>query len=212
MIDALLAELDALPPGEAAFDLDGTLLHGDIGLSAVALRARRGDLPEAVARWFATAGWPEFWAEDPLEQCVLCARALAGLDLRGVEALVDEAFAEGLVAVRPEVCELAARVALRHRVWIVTGSAEPLGVAAGARVGVRHVIGVRNAWEAGRLSDRVERPIPWSRGKLDALRAATGASPVFAIGDSAGDLDLLRAARVARTTGGLAGNRFPAFP
>lgn len=210
--DTLLAELADLPDGDVAFDLDGTLLHGDIGYAAVEVRQRRGDLPAAVAPWFAEPGWPAFWALDTHRQCVLCVEALAGLDRAAVEAVADEAFAAGLVAVRPEVCELAARLALRHRVWIVTGSAEPLGQAAGARVGVHRVIGVRAAAVDGRYTAAVETPIPWHEGKVTLLARHLPDRPVFAIGDSAGDLALLRWARVARTTGGLAGQGFPAWP
>jgi phosphoserine phosphatase len=113
---------------------------------------------------------------------------------------------------RAAVVELAATVALHHRVWVLSGSAESVVLPAAARLGISHVIGLRSAWAGDRLTDRVEHPVPTDEGKIRVAWWRVGRRPVFAIGDSPWDLPLLRHARVARTTGRIAGMEFPAYP
>lgn len=212
-MNALLDALDALPPGEAIFDLDGTLIHHDIGEATLRRQIARGPLPPAATAWLGTQDpWRAYVALDPVSQCVAAAVALAGLDRPQVEALVDEAFAEGDVSPNAAVCELAAAVGRRHRVWILTGSAEVLGQAVAPRLGIRHVRGVRLVERGGILGDRVEGIVSCAEGKVSANWVHFGRRPVFAIGDSPWDLHLLRLAHVARTTGRIAGMEFPAFP
>jgi phosphoserine phosphatase len=100
----------------------------------------------------------------------------------------------------------------RHRVWILTGSAEVLGEAVAPRVGVRHVRGVRLKERNGVLGDEVDGIVSCAEGKVHATWVHFGRRPVFAIGDSPWDLHLLRLAHVARTTGRIGGMEFPAFP
>jgi len=228
--DVLMDALDALPPGDAVFDLDGTLIAGDIGETALTLVAARGPLPP-VARSVLGEGSVEaifrrYEALDPVAQCVVAVQALAGLTEDEVLALVDRAFAEGHVAPRPEVCALAHAVARRHRVWLLTGSAELLGVGcartlgllpggvnahpgSGARGGV---IGVRAAMEDGRGTERILEPVSCAEGKVATCQIHFRERPVFAIGDSPWDRFVLAHAHVGRTTGRIAGQGFPAFP
>lgn len=211
----ILSALDALAPGDAIFDLDGTLLRGDIGMSAMQILVERGHLPDAVA---AVTGREDpvgkLWEISETRWCYagdVAAWMLEGLRQDEVEQIVDEAFARGLVAPVPAVCELAAAIGLRHRVWILTGSAEVLGKAVGPRVGIHHVAGVRLAWEGDRLSRHILSPIPCGPGKVEAARAWISGTPVFAIGDSPHDLPVLRLAQVARTVGRASNMEFPAF-
>jgi phosphoserine phosphatase len=213
MIDDILASLAALPPGDAIFDLDGTLIAGDIGESALQLLIRRGPLPAASRRWLGEADpWGDYLALDHVTQCVAAAAALEGLTQADVEAIVDEAFATDMVRPRPEVCELAAAIARRHRVWILTGSAEALGVAVAPRLGIRHVSGVKLGERNGRFTGEVFPPVSCGVGKVSATWVLLGRRPVFSIGDSPWDVHVLRLAHVARTTGRSAGVEFPAFP
>lgn len=112
----------AIEPGEALFDLDGTLIHGDIGESAVVVLDPPG--------W----DWDAYHAlvdsndlavrtTGSITQALVTAQALAGLTVPEVERLVDTAFERGLVRPCEETCALAHRLALHHRVWILTGSA-----------------------------------------------------------------------------------------
>lgn len=208
----MIPDLDDLPPGEALFDMDGTLIEGDIGESTVAILHERGEL---APRWddaFGGRGWERYKQLDPIGQAVLCARALEGRTADDLAHVVDIAFAEGRVAPRPAVCELAAWTALRHRVWVLSGSPELVVQAAAPRVGIHRVLGLRSVMRGPALTDAVEHPVPTDQGKVQVAWWRTGRRPVFAIGDSPWDLPILRAARVARTTGRIAGMEFPAFP
>ncbi len=212
-MNTLLAALDALPPGDAVFDLDGTLIHHDIGEATLRRLLARGPLPPAASALLGTTNpWGTYQALDPVAQCVAAAQALAGLTRDEVGQLVDAAFAEGDVAPNAPICELAAAVARRHRVWILTGSAEVLGELVAPRLGIRHVRGVRLAYRDGRLTDTIEGIVSCAEGKVRASWVHFGRRPVFAIGDSPWDLHLLRLAHVARTTGRIAGDVFPAYP
>lgn len=213
MMNDVLSALDALPPGEAVFDLDGTLILGDVGESVLRLLIARGPLPPlARATLGVDAPWAAYEALDHVTQSVVAAEALQGLTPREAEALVDTAFADGSIAPNPPVCELAAAIARRHRVWMLTGSAEVLGRAVGPRVGVRHVTGVRVAVADGRFTGRVLEPVPVAAGKIAVSWMVHGRRPVFAIGDSPWDAHILRLARVGRSCGRSAGVEFPAFP
>lgn len=207
----LVAELAALPRGEAVFDMDGTLIEGDIGEAALRAVDRRGH------RNPATEGIASLWAHytslpDYQDQCRFAVEALGGLELGVIATLVDEAFATGEVSPREAVCELAHAVGRSHRVWILTGSAEVLGVEVGKRLGIRHVFGLRQEREGARLGHRTVGPVTGGLGKIQAMWEHLGRRPVFAIGDSPHDLPFLRQARIARTTGKGAGTEFPAYP
>ncbi len=225
--DALMDELDQLPPGDAVFDLDGTLIAGDIGETAMKWAAARGPLP-AAARALLGEGdpMPAYDALDPVTQCVVAVQALAGLDEADIARIVDHAFDEGHVTARAEVCALAHAVALRHRVWVLTGSSELLGVACARRLGLlptgqnmtpgtlgarAGVLGVRAEMVDGRITARILEPVSCSEGKVAVCKAAFAERPVFAIGDSAWDCHVLGYARVGRTTGKGAARDFPAF-
>ncbi len=212
-MNSVLAALDALPPGEALFDLDGTLIHHDIGEAALRHVLARGPLPAAAQAWLGTEDpWARYLALNPTDQCIAAAQALAGLDRAEVAAIVDAAFNEEEVSVNAAIQALAAAVGRRHRVWILTGSAEVLGEAIAPRLGIRHVRGVRLAEQDGRLTDRVVGPVSCAEGKVTATWVHFGRRPVFAIGDSPWDVHILRLAHLARTTGRTAGVEFPAFP
>lgn len=197
----------AVPPGEAMFDLDGTLIEGDIGEAVLEL---------AVARRAAPWDWEAYHAlirtDDPAErtrgsvrQAELAAQALAGLTVAEAEQLVDEAFARDMVRPQAPVCELAHRLARHHRVWILTGSAEVLGRAVAPRLGLDRVIGLRLAFDGPALTDRIVPPLTMAASKINAAWVATGRVPAFAIGDSPWDAPLLMHARsrlgIARIAG-----------
>jgi phosphoserine phosphatase len=214
-MQALLDELSALPPGDALFDLDGTLIHGDIGESCYLLAVTGGHRNEVTRNIppGADAAWSFYRALPTYEaQCVLTAQALGGLTLPEIDDLVGRSFGESLCSVVPETHALVRAISPRLRPWILTGSAEVLGVAVGRMLGIEHVRGLRLAMDGPRLTTTVVPPVTCGEGKVRAAWEATGRRPSFAIGDSPHDLPLLRTARVARTCGRNAGTEFPAFP
>lgn len=206
----MIPELDALPPGEALFDMDGTLITHDIAEACL-----RG-LDRIGHRNAVTAGVPSVFGAygaiaDYAEQCRYAALALGGLRVADVEALVDHAFAHGECAPVAPVVELAHELGRRHRVWLLTGSPEVLGVLVGRRLGLRRARGIRLRMEGERLLPEVVGDLTCDDGKVRVAWELTGRIPVFAIGDSVHDLPLLRHARVARTCGRIAGVEFAAF-
>jgi phosphoserine phosphatase len=212
-MNALLDQLNALPPGDAVFDLDNTLLVGDIGEST--LRRLLHRLPSKAASQLGTANpWAAYEALAARDWCGagdVAAQALAGLSPAEVAAIATEVLDSGDVRLNPQTVELARRISQRHRVWILTGSAELLGKVAGARMGIDRVIGLRLREVDGRLSDELLPPCTCGEGKVVATRQLISEHPVFAIGDSPTDLPVLRLATIARTLGKIANREFPAL-
>jgi HAD superfamily phosphoserine phosphatase-like hydrolase len=209
----LLTQLLALPAGDAIFDLDGTLIRGDIGDST--FRRLLGQLPPSVR---AVLGSENPWARyEEIVRADFCAagdlagKGLAGRTIAEVEALVEEAFATGDVELNTPVVELARALQARHRVWILTGSAEVLGRAVGRRLGIDRVVGLRLRMDGDRFTDELLPPCTCGEGKVQAAKLWISEQPVFAIGDSPTDLPVMRTARVARGLGRIAGKEFPAF-
>lgn len=207
----MIPELDALPPGEALFDMDGTLITNDIAeacLRGVDRIGHRNAVTAGAESVFAAyKAIPSYQG-----QCHYAALALGGLTVGEVEQLVDHAFAHGECAPVAAVCELAHHVARRHRVWLLTGSPEVLGEIVGRRLGLTRAFGIKLRRAGERLLPETYGTITCDEGKVSAAWEMTGRVPVFAIGDSPHDLPLLRHARVARTCGRNAGVEFPAFP
>lgn len=195
----MIPELEGVPPGEAVFDLDGTLVLGDLG-EAVAGLADRNFPP------------PTYGALSSVDQALACMASLEGRRVAEVAELVDQAFDRGLVVVNEPVAALARALGDRHRVWILTGSPEVVAQMAAPRLGLAHVMGINVEWEGDRLGSRVIPPVPIDIGKVGMCWVRLGRRPVFAIGNSERDFPVLAHARVARTTGEVAGQRFPAFP
>lgn len=194
----------AIPAGEALFDLDGTLIHGDIGESAVQVLDPPG--------W----DWDAYHAlvdsddlavrtQGSITQALVTAQALAGLSVADIERIVDTAFARGLVRPCEATCALAHTLSSHHRVWILTGSAVVLGRAVAPRLGLQNVIGLQLAFDGERLTETVLPPVTIASGKINAAWVSTGRRPAFAIGDSPWDLPLLQHARSRLGVGRIAG-------
>jgi HAD superfamily phosphoserine phosphatase-like hydrolase len=209
----LLAQLLALPPGDAIFDLDGTLIRGDIGDSV--FRRLLGRLPPSVRAVLGTerpwARYEEIVRSDFCAAGDLAGKGLAGSTISEVEALVDDAFATGDVVENTPVVQLAHALSSHHRVWILTGSAEVLGRSVGHRLGIDRVVGLRLRMEGDRFTDELLPPCTCGEGKVKAAKLWISEHPVFAIGDSPTDLPVMRIATVARGLGRIANQEFPGF-
>lgn len=107
-----------------------------------------------------------------------------------VEELVDHALATKECEPVAAVCELAHWMATQHRVWLLTGSPEVLGVIVGRRLGLRNFHGIKLRMERGVLLPETYGTTTCGEGKVHAAWVITGRIPVFAIGDSPHDLPL----------------------
>lgn len=210
-MNELLETLRGMEPGEAVFDMDGTLITNDLGEAAVRWCDRRGHRNPATEHL--PSLWEAYLAQPSYEdQCRFAVEVLGGLRVSDIDVIVEDAIQAGEIAPRGEVCELAHAIGRSHRVWILTGSAEVLGKAIAARLGIRHAWGLAQTRDGDRLGHTTLPPVTAGAGKISAVWERLGRRPVFAIGDSPHDLPLLRFARVARTTGKNSGMEFPAFP
>ena len=222
-LEDLLATLGRAPSDAMlAFDADGTLWSGDVGIDNFeSLLDRGGVLPAAAPALRAeaeAAGLP--LANDPTAQ----ARSLYEAYLRGVYhedrafrmmAWVFAGYRE--VDVQSFAAEVARRSLLRARLhpevlpviaWGVRRgmaryvvSASHAGVVASSieqlGLAIDGVFAMRQAQEGDVLAARVEEPATYGPGKTAALEAgAAGKVLLGAFGDSAFDLHLLSQARL----------------
>lgn len=207
----MIPEVLALPPGEALFDMDGTLTENDIAESCLIRVDRLGH------RNRVTEGMPSVFSyykslPDYAEQCKFAAVALGGLRYGQVEQMVDDAFASGDNAPIHAVVQLAHELSQKHRVWLLTASPEILGEIVGKRLGLQRWFGIKLRQQGDLLLPETYGVISCDLGKVEAAWVMTGRRPVFAIGDSSHDLPLLRHAVIGRTCGKGFGVEFPGFP
>jgi len=219
-LDEELARVGRGSQALLAFDADGTLWSGDIGVDIFeALVAAEGVREEARAALEAEA--EEFGvraAGTPTQVARALDRAVA-LDLypearglamvawafAGWEPQAVEVFAREVVSatgverrVHQEVLPLLAWGRRRNvEVWVVSASPRAIAVAAAGLVGVppERVLAMTPEVEAGRIAPRIAGPVTYADGKRDALRAARPeALVVGAFGDSSYDAAMLREA------------------
>jgi phosphoserine phosphatase len=218
---ARLASL-AAPGAVIAFDADGTLWSGDIGIDTfermLETRAFRAEAGPALAREAAAHGIEA--PPDPTEAAralyrayergaypesdafQMMAWALAGYTAPEARAFgLDVVEKVGLAArLHPEVLpvlEWAKKSAIP--IFVVSASCEIVVRAALERLAlaVTSVLAMSPAVDDGVVQARVKPPVTYGPGKVDALRGgARGASLIGAFGDSAYDLAMLGEAAV----------------
>lgn len=162
-------------------------------------------------------------AEDRLSSLTYLAYLLEGLTVEQARDLGRRAFAQArqepvctLHLDRPDDGEpalehewgLRPRLAVRHlvshlegmgaEVWVVSASPEPLVEGAAEWFGIppERVVGVRPVVDSqGRILPRVEPPITWRQGKVEAIEKYIGRRPHLAFGDAWTDFEMLTWAR-----------------
>jgi phosphoserine phosphatase len=213
MPQSLLDQLLAMPPGNAIFDMDGTLIRRDVGEAALR-RVLHQLPPKARAAIGEERPWEvyeQICKEDYCKAGDIAALALAGQTESSLKNMVYDAFTTGEIAFHSDVVALAQGIARHHKVWILTGSAEILGRVVGEKIGIVDVVGMRLKQSNGVFQEELIPPCTCGQGKVAAAQALIDSSPVFSIGDSPTDLPLLRIAKLARTLGKISGREFPAF-
>jgi len=217
MRNALLEAILALPSGHAIFDMDGTLIKGDLGEAVLQriLKQKERPLSSIVQKALGTEDpWKTYQKICEEDFCYggdLAAQALCGWSGKEIENMVEDAFLQGDVQLVPEVVALAQKLLPHHQVWILTGSARVIGQSLGNRIGIQHVVGMELEQKEGVFTDTLIPPCTCGKGKVEAAQALISAHPVFSIGDSPSDLPLLRTARIARTLGRIFNKEFPGF-
>jgi phosphatidylglycerophosphatase C len=188
------------PGGVAAFDADGTLWREDVG--------------EAFLRHLVAIGWvrlpdgrdPYAEYERRVDRDKRAGYAFAAQLQEGilVEKLEEEAdrFAREWVPPRLVASAQELRAACEKqglRTVVVSASPLPIVLAAAPLAGFAKddCLGIEVQVSDGRFTDQVIEPVTYGDGKVEALRRQRLLPLSLACGDSfAGDLALLRAARV----------------
>jgi len=183
----------------AAFDVDGTLTWADsfvlflrfvagrfgfvvkmVQLMPIFLAYRLGGVPRSAVK------------EKTLHVF------LAGMSAEAYLARC-RAFAQTIypIIARPDaVARLRAHLGVRDQVALVSASLRDYLVAWAEELGVDHVLASEVEIVDGRLTGRLSGDNCWGPGKLAAIQANFGATPlVAAYGDSRGDKEMLAAAQ-----------------
>lgn len=215
-------ERDLLEHPALAFDADGTLWSGDIGIElfekALDERALREESLEALRA--VASGFALPMKEEANEQArvlhrafldetlpdglafAMMAWAFAGFTSAELGGFIDDFLAEARLGsrVQEEIAPVLAW-AERSRVPVHIVSASPraavVKAAEALRIPVSQVVAMTPAVEKERIRPWVVPPIPYGEGKVEALALATGLSELLgAFGDSGYDLAMLARARV----------------
>jgi phosphoserine phosphatase len=189
----------AAPPGLVAFDMDGTLIEGDVGELLMLRRVDAGEPTPGLRAWLGAgdlrAAYLAALAVPPPEHhYVACVLGGEGLDADDVGARVRGFLDEGAIRGRPPVLALLRALAgAGHRVVVVTGSlrlvAEALVAALDLPVG--GVIGQELVMRGARLGGRISGPVLCGAGKVRAWREAGLDAPLLVVGDTPADLPLM---------------------
>jgi len=202
--DAIAAELQ--PSGArrvACFDADGTLWSEDIG--------------EAFLRWMlagrliATSDhgadvWEEYEHRVARDRSAAYAWAVA-LMAGGDEAQIAQWSAQ-LAAAWPNYrAPMKALARGLHEagfeIWIVSASNRWTVRAAAPIMGFdpARVLAIHTEVDGGRITNRIVEPVTCEGGKVSAIAKWIGVRPIFAVGDSLGDLQMLEDADVPLVVG-----------
>jgi phosphatidylglycerophosphatase C len=222
VIGRISAARSVRPGGAIAFDADGTLWSGDVGDDFFHGVVAKGRVePDAIVAMRALAAAHDVHAPDggaklaaalydayragrvPEESlCEMVAYLCAGWTPGEVEALAAEVvdrsgLSERMHAETVRVVEWARR----ERLEAFVVSASPVAVVVEAvrslGFGAEYVVAVTPVETDGRLSARVQRPIPYGQGKVTRLAQRIGSRPLYAsFGDNIFDIPLLLSAEI----------------
>lgn len=191
-------------PHFAAFDADGTLWNTDLGETLFKYQIKNSLVPLPPNAY---DHYEHLKANVSHEVAYLwLAQINKGLPLTTVQEWAETSVQE----ISPVPIFSSQQQLIRHllsrnvQVYIVTASIK-WAVEPGAKffdLSRDNVIGIRTAVDAqGLITETQEGPITWRKGKVEGLMKATGGrAPIFASGNTEGDLALLECATHLRLT------------
>lgn len=181
-------------------DADGTLWSDDIGERFLQRLVRDGVLAARTGQdsW---ALYQQKLRVDKVDAYTFATAVMAGLP-EGQVQQAAAAFAHEFVpehlypAMKALIGEAQARGC---DIWIVSASNEWVVRAAAHELGIAqdHGLGIRVAVRDGHLTSEIVPPVNYQAGKVERIRQAIQAVPTLVSGDSAGDVEMLRAASAA---------------
>ena len=183
----------------AALDWDETCVRGDISYALLDDLDRES--PDDL--WAYYGGLVEtdrLTAYKELAVMLLKGRTAEGA-AAWTQGVYDAAVASGKLALVPEMIDLVAYLhAAEWDVWVVTGSPTAVVSTLSPAIGIpsERVIGMDPIIdEDGRFGASLIEPVTWREGKAELFKRRTGLAPALAIGDSEGDIQLLRSSERA---------------
>ena len=187
VIAPLLATAGAGRP--VCFDADGTIWRGDVGEDLLRFLVAEDRLPAHRGQADLYQRYERLHDVDPPAAYAFAVAAMAGLEETTLNAWCYAFYARRFAGrlfpfTRPLI---DAFLSVGYTVWLVSASPRWIVEAGAKALGVANVIAVDTELEAGRLTDRVLRPVPAGAGKVELLKRR-GVTPVFAAGN--GNLDL----------------------
>lgn len=185
--------------GLVVFDADGTIWDGDVGkaflkwqLDTSMLRPEQGLMMREK--------WIQFEKGNLSEEEIwtLAATCQAGLKATKVAEAADRFFGE----THEEMIFEPIRDLIRSlratgiEVWIVSASQKWIVEAGASRFGIdpNHVIAVTPVVEDGIITSEPMQPVPYGEGKSTAIIEMIGRTPDIVVGNSDGDVPMLRLA------------------
>jgi phosphoserine phosphatase len=187
----------------AAFDLDNTLISGDIGDALFASLARNGRTP--------SLRWGEYEELLRTKKTTAYRRVVAALDGLSVKEVEHQLGSILGASSRTIVCDGVSVPVPRPRrfmkglvqelqtsgweVYVISASAQAAAESAsGYFFGIprERVLGVRSVIDRGRFTRELVEPAPVGAGKADVYRASIGSErPLLVAGDSMLDLPMM---------------------
>ncbi len=192
-------------PRIAAFDADGTLWDMDVGETFFQYQIDNCSLP-ALDSAKISDPWKHYFGLkkiSPPQAYLWLAQINAGQELSTVRAWAEDCYQKFPPPFLKTTTELI-RAFLEEDfdVYIVSASIQWAVEPGARRLGIpqENVLGVKTRVDKqGVVTLEQEGPVTWKEGKTEALLQATGgARPLFACGNTNGDLPLLESSRGLR--------------
>jgi phosphoserine phosphatase len=202
-LSTTLEKAAAATPGRkiAAFDADGTLWDADAGETFFDWQINNAGLkglPDDPWHYYESTK-----KTDTIKAYVWLAQISQGRSLAQVRSWAKECFEEKpnwpVFASQKKLIELLRK--LDFEIFIVTASIKWAVEPVAALVGVDfdHVLGITTRIEDGIVTPEAILPITWRQGKAEGLLKATGGvRPLFASGNTLGDIALIELATHAQ--------------
>lgn len=188
-------------PGLAVFDVDGTLVAGDLLAPLVRAALRRRPARAAlVAAALPAIAWHRAAGRPGAAKELLLRAALGGLDA-GVAAGLGAAVAARAPLHAEVAAALAGHRARGDAVWLASAQVEPVIAPLARRLRADGHVATALQARAGRLTGRYAQGNCRGEAKVAALAAAVGRDRLAgacAYADSPADLPLMRAVARAR--------------
>jgi phosphoserine phosphatase len=185
--------------GAAVVDWDGTACAGDVGEGFFTWMLSNGHYPKNKLPMLRKA-WRGYKAGtfDGEKMYELMVTSMAGMKEKDVYNLAhlyfDGTHRHRIYRPTADLVKALQRIGIEP--WVVSGSPFWVVVAGARHLGIppERVIGLRVKTKNGTLTGEVDRPVPWKMGKAKRIQRHLKTTPILAVGNSVGDIQMLKTA------------------